>query len=86
MLDKLKAAARRAWLAGKASIWAVLMLAFPHADDIVALIEHNMPALAKILPDNVYAAVGVLIVAVKLALQLVAVVRAFRAAGAAKVA
>jgi hypothetical protein len=75
MLDKLKAAVRRTWAAGKASIWTLLLLAFPYADQLVQLLEANLPVLAPYLPPNVFKLVGFIIVAVKFGLQIVALVK-----------
>ena len=53
----------QAWLRS-AGVWfnAVLLAAFPFADQIIQAINDNMPALAQYLPPNVYKAVGVAVV------------------------
>lgn len=79
MLDKLKLAVRAAYLAGKASIWTALALALPYADDIVQAVDAYMPAVAVYLPANVYKGMGALIVFVKIALQVRALVQRIRA-------
>jgi len=53
----------RAWLRS-AGVWfnAVLLAAFPFADQIIGAVNDNLPALAQYLPPNVYKAVGVAVV------------------------
>jgi len=53
----------RAWLRS-AGVWfnAVLLAAFPFADQIIQAVNDNLPALAQYLPPNVYKAVGVAVV------------------------
>jgi len=53
----------RSWLQS-ASVWfnAVLLAAFPFADQIVQAISDNLPALAQYLPPNVYKVVGFAVV------------------------
>ena len=50
----------RSWLKS-AGVWfnAVLLAAFPFADQIIQAVNDNLPALAQYLPPNVYKAVGV---------------------------
>jgi hypothetical protein len=53
----------QAWL-HSAGVWfnAMLLVAFPYADQIIAAVNDNMPALAQYLPPDVYKAVGVAVV------------------------
>ena len=53
----------QAWLRS-AGVWfnAVLLAAFPFADQIIGALNDNLPALAQYLPPNVYKAVGVAVV------------------------
>ena len=53
----------QAWLRS-AGVWfnAVLLAAFPFADQIIGAVNDNLPALAQYLPPNVYKAVGVAVV------------------------
>ena len=53
----------QSWLKS-AGVWfnAVLLAAFPFADQIVQAISDNLPALAQYLPPNVYKVVGFAVV------------------------
>jgi len=51
-------------------VWALLLLAYPYADQIIATVERWMPALAPHLGANTFRYMGLAIVAVKFALQL----------------
>jgi hypothetical protein len=53
----------KSWL-HSAGVWfnAMLLAAFPFADQIVGAVADNLPALATYLPPNVYKAVGVAVV------------------------
>jgi len=53
----------KSWLRS-AGVWfnAVLLAAFPFADQIIQAVNDNLPALAQYLPPNVYKAVGVAVV------------------------
>lgn len=57
------AARLKAWL-HSAGVWfnALLLAAFPFADEIVQAVNDNLPALSQYLPPNVYKAVGVAVV------------------------
>jgi hypothetical protein len=65
MMDRIKASLQ---LAGK-YIWAVLLVLYPFADQIVAGIEAQLPALQPHLGPKVYAYMGLTIVIAKVALQ-----------------
>lgn len=86
MLNKIKIAARTALATIKASIWSLLLIAYPYAEDILALVDKYMPALANLLPPNLYKFVGVVIVAAKFSLQVIALMGRIKAARAVKVA
>jgi hypothetical protein len=83
-IRKAVAAARLMAKTARASIWAVLLLAFPYSDQIMAAIDENLPALAAVLPKNAYAFVGAVIVGAKFALQIIKVLSIIKAARAAK--
>lgn len=70
MLNKLKIAARAAFATLKASIWSILLLMLPYADDIMAMLDQYMPMLATYLPANIYKAMGMAIVGMKFAIQI----------------
>jgi hypothetical protein len=74
ILDRLRAAR------SSFTVWlnALLLGAFPFADQIIAGVRDNLPDLAQYLPANVFRAVG-------LALVVYNIVHATRAAGKAKV-
>lgn len=55
-------------LAGK-YVWAVLLVLYPIADQIIATVESWLPALAPYLGANTYRYVGLAIVGVKFGLQ-----------------
>lgn len=56
-------------MAGK-YVWAVLLVLYPFADQIIATIEGWMPALAPHLGANTFRYVGLAIVGAKVALQV----------------
>ena len=66
MKARLKAALELA----RKYVWALLLLAYPYADQIIATVEGWMPALAPHLGANTFRYMGFAIVAVKFALQL----------------
>jgi len=51
-------------------VWSVLLVLYPFADQIVAGIEAQLPALQPHLGPKVYAYMGLAIVAAKVALQV----------------
>lgn len=63
--EKLASAAQL----GRKHVWAILLALYPFADQIIAGVEAQMPALAPYLGDHVYRYVGLLIVAAKFGLQ-----------------
>lgn len=56
-------------MAGK-YVWAVLLVLYPFADQIIATVEGWMPALAPHLGANTFRYMGLTIVGAKFALQL----------------
>lgn len=52
------------------SVWAVLLLAYPFADQIIATVEGWLPALAPYLGAGTFRYMGLAIVAAKVALQV----------------
>lgn len=51
-------------------VWAMLLLAYPYADQIIAAVEGWMPVLAPYLGANTFRYMGFAIVAAKFSLQL----------------
>lgn len=66
VLDKLKATLQLA----KRYVWALLLAAYPFADQLIGMAETNLPALAPYLGANTFRYMGVTIVAAKLGVQL----------------
>lgn len=66
MMARIKASLQ---LAGK-YVWAVLLVLYPFADQIIATIEGWMPALAPHLGANTFRYVGLAIVGIKFGLQV----------------
>lgn len=66
MIARLKASLQ---LAGK-YVWAVLLVLYPFADQIIATVEGWMPVLAPHLGANTFRYVGLAIVAIKFGLQV----------------
>jgi hypothetical protein len=56
-------------LAGK-YVWAVLLVLYPFADQIIAFVEGWMPAMAPHLGANTFRYMGLAIVAAKVGLQV----------------
>lgn len=52
------------------NVWALLLLAYPFADQIIATLEGWMPALAPHLGANTFRYMGLAIVGTKVALQV----------------
>jgi hypothetical protein len=52
------------------NVWAVLLLAYPFADQIIAALEGWMPALGPHLGTNTFRYMGLAIVVAKVALQV----------------
>jgi hypothetical protein len=52
------------------NVWALLLVAYPFADQIIASIEGWMPALAPHLGANTFRYMGLAIVAAKVGLQV----------------
>ena len=65
MMARIKASMQ---LAGK-YVWAVLLVLYPFADQIIATIEGWMPVLAPHLGANTFRYVGLAIVGAKFGLQ-----------------
>jgi hypothetical protein len=51
------------------NVWALLLVAYPFADQIIAALEGWMPALAPHLGANTFRYLGLIIVSVKVGLQ-----------------
>jgi hypothetical protein len=51
-------------------VWALLLLAYPYADQIIATVEGWMPALAPHLGVNTFRYMGFAIVVAKFSLQV----------------
>lgn len=66
MLNRIKQALQMA----RANVWLVLAAAFPFADQLLALLESNLPMLAPILGAAAFKWLGAAIVYAKLALQV----------------
>jgi len=66
MKARLKAALELA----RKYVWALLLLAYPYADQIIAAVEGRMPALAPYLGANTFRYMGFAIVAIKVSLQV----------------
>jgi hypothetical protein len=66
MMARVKAGLQ---LVGK-YIWAVLLVLYPFADQIIAAVEGWMPTLAPHLGANTFRYVGLTIVGIKFALQV----------------
>lgn len=66
MMARVKASLQ---LAGK-YVWAVLLVLYPFADQIIATIEGWLPALAPHLGANTFRYVGLTIVGAKVGLQV----------------
>jgi len=61
----------KAWvLLARKGVWAVLLLAYPFADQIIATIEGWLPALAPYLGADTFRYMGVAIAVTKVALQV----------------
>ena len=52
------------------NVWAMLLLAYPFADQIIAALEGWMPALAPYLGANTFRYMGLTIVVAKVGLQV----------------
>ena len=52
------------------NVWALLLVAYPFADQIIAALEGWMPALAPHLGANTFRYMGLAIVGAKVALQV----------------
>jgi hypothetical protein len=66
MIARVKASLQ---VAGK-YVWAVLLVLYPFADQIIGMIEGWLPALAPHLGANTFRYVGLTIVGVKFGLQI----------------
>jgi hypothetical protein len=64
-MDRINASLQ---LTGK-YVWAVLLVLYPFADQIIACIEAQLPALQPHLGPKVYAYMGLAIVIAKVSLQ-----------------
>lgn len=53
---------RTAWHSITVRLNAVLLIAYPFADSIIAAVRDNLPDLAPYLPANVFRAVGLALV------------------------
>jgi hypothetical protein len=80
----MMARARTALQLARLHVWAVLLVLYPFADQIIATVEGWLPALAPYLGANAFRYMGVVIVGAKFALQALALVRSIKAASAAK--
>jgi len=60
----------KAWIdLARKNVWTVLLLAYPFADQIIAAIEAQLPALAPYLGAHVFRYMGLAIVMAKVGLQ-----------------
>jgi hypothetical protein len=78
MMARLKIALQLARL----HVWAILLMLYPFADQMLATIEGWMPSLAPYLGANAFRFMGVVIVGAKFALQVLALARSIKAAQA----
>lgn len=53
---------RAAWRSFTVRLNAVLLIAYPFADSIIAALHDNLPDMAPYLPANVFRAVGLALV------------------------